>query len=317
MLHALAKDFLQAGFEAITPVDKRLCVNEKFFTPVSSTEEVFKLANCCDYFYVIAPCYKGRLAKLVSMLSSLGLRSLNPSLKAIELSCDKYLTDLKLRQVGLHTPHTIKVSSREDLGCIKMLVHKEFSYPIVVKPIRGDGCLGLSLAYNDEQLIGALRKAQLYGENILLQEYINGEHVSASLFVKKGKATLLSINQQFIELKPYSEESRYLGGLTPHNVEVDIDSFVKAALAVEAEGYVGVDAVKSGNKLFIVEVNPRLTTPYVALREASDFSLAKAFFSDKIEKPSFKARTLYYKKSIGQGETLSFNEILVVERRPL
>ncbi|RLE49684.1 MAG: hypothetical protein DRJ31_04030 [Candidatus Methanomethylicota archaeon] len=317
MLRLLAEDFLQAGFGVLAAADKRLGACEKTLTSIDNVEEVFKLAACCDYFYVIAPCHRGRLAKLVSMLGSLGLRSLNPPLKAIECSCDKYLTYTKLRQAGLHTPYTVKVPSREGFDYVKKLVHKEFSYPIVVKPVCGDGCLGLSLAYDDDQLIRAFRKAQLYGDYILLQEHVNGEHVSASLFVKEGKATLLSVNQQLIELKPFNEESRYLGGLTPYDVKVDVDDFVKAALAVEAEGYVGVDAIKSGDKLFIVEVNPRLTTSYIALRKVSDFSLAKAFFSNKVERPSFKARALYYKKSTDQGKASSFNEFLVVEKKPL
>ena len=43
-------------------------------------------------------------------------------------------------------------------------------------------------------------------------------------------------------------------------------------------GYVGVDLILTQDEALLIEINPRLTTSYIGLRQVIDFNLAEAIW---------------------------------------
>ena len=71
----------------------------------------------------------------------------------------------------------------------------------------------------------------------------------------------------------------YDGGCVPFEHPLKQEAFTLTEKVVESfglRGYVGVDFVLAEDKAFVVDVNPRLTTSYVGLREVAGFNVAQA-----------------------------------------
>ncbi len=109
------------------------------------------------------------------------------------------------------------------------------------------------------------------------QEFIDGEHLSVSLVASRivGEACVyfsgnpplvLAVNRQEIEIGP-DGSFRYLGGETPVHParEQEITALAtKAAMILGCQGYCGVDVVVA-DKVYVVDVNPRITTSIVGI----------------------------------------------------
>lgn len=157
----------------------------------------------------------------------------------------------------------------------------------VVKPADGVSCAGV-------RVVGSLtefKKASLDIKPLtklpyfLIQDYIEGVTSSVSLLVNGKTALPLSLNFQNVDLK--DGKINYDGGYVPLEHELSKRAKKVAKEAVESidglKGYVGVDMIL-GDDVNIVEINSRLTTPYVALRKILNFNLGKAIVDSVNEK---------------------------------
>jgi tyramine---L-glutamate ligase len=157
----------------------------------------------------------------------------------------------------------------------------------VVKPADGVSCAGV-------RVVGSLtqfKKASLDIKPLtklpyfLIQDYIEGVTSSVSLLVNGKTALPLSLNFQNVDLKDGKID--YNGGYVPLEHELSKRAKEVAKEAVKSidglKGYVGVDMIL-GDDVNIVEINSRLTTPYVALRNILNFNLGKAIVDSVNEK---------------------------------
>ena len=115
------------------------------------------------------------------------------------------------------------------------------------------------------------------GDGEFAQQYIDGDHFSVSLVASRviGDACLyftgnpplvLAVNRQHIG---HSADGaiQYLGGKTPVHPareEEIIEVAKKAIIVLGGQGYCGVDVVVA-DKIYVVDVNPRITTSLVGI----------------------------------------------------
>ncbi len=232
MLDVLKNSFVRCGDEVILP------------GPGDFGEEISRLAPTCDMGLVIAPDHL--MAKYTTILEqythNLGCGSMNAALCAN-----------KVRSAKILLSHGIAVPGVASAG------------RHVVKPVSGCGAQGV-------RLTGAAP-----GSGEFAQEFINGEHYSVSLIATRvvGEACLyytgdpalvLSVNRQFIDIDT-NGMFRYKGGETPVHPprEQDIvDTAVKAVTVLGCQGYCGIDVIVA-DKVYVVDVNPRITTSLVGI----------------------------------------------------
>ncbi len=295
MLRTLASDFSKAGFEVVVALDEVLIPISDLLEvdevqPVRSGSYLGRLeeiCKTCDLAYVIAPETWNLLAKLVRRVEKT-CKTLNCEVKAITATGDKWETFRRLREGGVSTPDTSLVTPGKLGGLV---------FPCVVKPVDGVGCAGLSLASNPKELEYAVKVAsrQSAYRHVLCQRYLPGRHLSVNLLVGGGSVEVLTVNTQEISLNPPGLESSYNGCLTPVYNGGSLRVAEEAGKAVKLfkglKGYVGVDVVYAGGKAYIIEVNPRLTTSYVASRLVLNVNIAEqiyrcVFFDEKPSKPS-------------------------------
>jgi len=298
MLRGLISDFKAAGWEVTTFLDSRLRrfnppLEADIVVPINTKdcvdENLKKTSENVDCVYVIAPESGGTLRNLVGEVEASGGKSLNCKVEGIEKASNKMEVYRAAERVGLRTPETVVADIHEDIKVIRRFA-RDLGYPLVFKPVDGVGSSGLSVLRDETQVVTAVEKVrrESEGEVFIIQKLVSGVASSVSLISTGGEALPLTLNGQIVRLAPPRSDSSYEGGFVPLDHELRSEAFEAARLIVEAlgglVGYVGVDMVLTDEEPVIVEVNPRLTTSYVGLREVVNFNPAQAVADAVLER---------------------------------
>jgi len=148
---------------------------------------------------------------------------------------------------------------------------------MVLKPADGVACQGINIVYSFEDLKNAVESLNTFLPYALLQDFVEGESCSVSLLSTGDKAIPLTLNRQKIEFIGNGME--YQGAEVPWEHELSKEALEVAKKAVESvdglKGYVGIDLILN-NQVHILEINSRLTTPFVAIRKISSVNMGHA-----------------------------------------
>ena len=234
----------------------------------------------------IAPEENNILYDLTRIIEEQGVEIIGSSSKAVKLTTNKLDTynilkdkfpiikteqvyfkysDRKISEYEIYYQNLVKNSSSK-----------------VAKPADGVSCSGVTVINSFNEFIKAHDHLKMFTKlpYFIIQEYIPGINVSVSLLSNGNSAVPLSLNFQDVRLN--SGQIRYSGGKVPIKHKLSKIAMDTAKNAVESidglQGYIGVDMIldKANDKVRIVEINSRLTTPYVALRSLINFNLGKA-----------------------------------------
>ena len=216
------------------------------------------LAEECDWTLVIAPELDGILEERHGWLKHLAPRLLSPSGEFLRIACSKRATAERL------AGHQVPVPAE---------VQEPYEFPLILKRDDGAGSMEMRLIHSLEELPPTLRK------KYRLERYCPG--LAASVAVMCGPESSIPLQPFEQILQP--ETFEYLGGRTllPPLVQ-RAQSLALAAIAAMplTTGYVGIDLVlganEDGSQDVVIEINPRLTTSYVGLRQACRQNLAQA-----------------------------------------
>ena len=280
MLRALIEDLRKAGHDVITAVDSRVLGHCQLMADqiiaVPKERNPLKLLESylphVDGVIVIAPAFKEALYDITRFFEEKRVKVLGSTSNAVRICSNKYITYSVLEKAAVSIPKTLLGYFDEDLESLENKA-LELGYPIVMKPVDGVGCAGLSLVRKREELETAVDriKNEARESYFLVQKYLEGEHVSASLISDGENIVVLALNAQCIKLGSPEEGSSYEGGYTPfeHPLKnIAVKEAVKAVKLIDGlRGYVGVDLVITSRGPVVVEINPRLTTSYLGLRE--------------------------------------------------
>jgi predicted ATP-grasp superfamily ATP-dependent carboligase len=151
-------------------------------------------------------------------------------------------------------------------------------FPAVLKPLDGAGSTNVRLINTPDELLTVDLSVEA---NWRLEKHCPGVAASVSyLSGPHGALTLPACSQRLSDDGAF----QYLGGVTPLPPPLaerarQLVSRVAAALPLTT-GYIGIDIVlgpaENGSQDFVIEVNPRLTTSYLGLRQACQQNLADA-----------------------------------------
>jgi len=232
MLNVLKQSFGRCGYDVVLPEGGDF------------GKEIDRIAPTCDMGLVIAPDHL--LARYTQILEQ-HTHNLGCGFMTIALCANKVQTERILRMHAIPVPDEVPAGRR------------------VIKPVRGCGTRGVRLSDGPA------------GEDEFSQQYIEGEHLSVSLVVNRvvgdaclyfsGKPPLvLAVNRQCMNTGADGAFS-YLGGETPLHPEREAEITGVASRVVNVlgcQGYCGVDVVVA-DKVYVVDVNPRITTSLVGI----------------------------------------------------
>ena len=216
-------------------------------------------AEKAEAVWPIAPESGGQLARMIDLARGTGKQVIGSSPRAITLSGSKQATASCLAAAGLTVVPTRSLDKPRPASRCGW----------VVKPDDGAGAED-TWFLDDEQALEDWIAARNDRRGMVVQPFIEGTPASLSLLCQDGRAWLLSCNRQFVA----HDDGRfgYCGGVVGA-LQHRQDAFAAIAQRIAGAipglwGYVGVDLIDSEAGPVVLEVNPRLTTSYVALGRA-------------------------------------------------
>lgn len=194
------------------------------------------------------------LYRLTRLVEESGVLLLGSSADAVRTCSDKRLTyralEGRVPLIRTYEPGEVDVAGSR----------------LIVKPADGVACQGIRILEPGE--------APDFSDDVIIQDFIEGESVSVSLLSDGERALPMSLNRQDIMVT--GGELGYCGGSAPLDHGMREDAFTVARRAVESipglRGYVGVDLILA-DEPYLVEINSRITTPYIGLRRVSEANL--------------------------------------------
>lgn len=293
MRDALLQDLKALNqYQLIALHDARLAPSEyaqkSMAVAAGDFSKVFKKAlKQADLVWLIAPETDGVLLELTEQC----LKAEEKASDALLLGCgfDATLigTSKSLCFEAMQAAHifTLPVYAGEDLmqpdhydSLSKLGVSQNIS-KWVAKPEDGAGCEGIQIFDTLDALKLWIAEGDRYLK-YLAQPYQAGVAASFSMLCRDGKAWLLSCNQQHITCdgNQFKLTGITVNGMLPYWQRFETIARKIANLLPDALGYVGVDVivdVENNDKIYVLEINPRLTTSYVGLHEALNYNPAK------------------------------------------
>ena len=235
-----------------------------------------------DAVLLVAPETGGYLAQLSATAERLNKMVLGCHTQAVEIAADKYQTYQHLKRHNIQTPSTYLYADWPQSECAW-----------IGKPIDGAGCSDTEVFESTHQLDVWMQTRK---ESHIIQPFVQGVPASFSMLCKSGKAYLLACNRQKMRFNDTKLE--YQGGVVNDLIEYR-DAFQHIAEKIAQAfsglaGYVGVDLVVNGDDMYVLEINPRLTTSYVALHQACGVNPARMlldlFYNDTFALPAIAYR---------------------------
>jgi predicted ATP-grasp superfamily ATP-dependent carboligase len=241
MVSVLSRSFSRCGYDVVLPGTGDF------------GDEIERLAPDCDMGLVIAPDH---LLSGYTRILEQHTHNLGCGFMCIALCANKLQTQRILARHDIPVPGPAGAGQR------------------VVKPVRGCGSQGVRLTHDEP------------GADEFAEQYIDGEHLSVSLVINRviGDACLyfkgnppavLAINRQQVVVGGDGSFS-YMGGETPVShprKEEIIATARKAAEVLGCQGYAGIDVIVA-DKVYVVDVNPRITTSLVGIASVMEEEIA-------------------------------------------
>lgn len=305
----LMRDALLHDFSMLDDVQIVTTYDTRVSFPVQSQEAVGitkaaspikiwqEMLQSCDLALVIAPETDGVLTELTQMLEVSAVKNLGCNQQAVDIASSKYATYHVLKSANIltiptYTPNEWMTSNFES--------EVSFSDGYVLKPNDGAGC-GDTFYFSDKAALHAwlnLHPAKQAG--YIIQPYQAGMPASISILCKAGKAWVLACNQQMIKLQASNTQTTQLSqaatihynGCLVNGIDKYHAAFAKLADSVVKalaglNGYVGIDVIVDDDAIYVVEINPRITTSYIGLHESLNYNPAQLML-DLIDNPTFK-----------------------------
>ena len=206
----------------------------------------------------------GENGELQAALSLAGFKYTGSGPKACTLTMDKYVSKLMALDEGIPAPEYILM--REDLLNDYQdpndfsAIEAKLGLPIIVKPNDSGSSVGISIVEKLFELKEAVKLALTYSDSVLLEQYIPGKELTAT--VLDGKALPL------IEIRPlngwYDFNNKYSKGHSEYLCPAPVEESVSQLIQLYAErlwkvlglkGYARIDFRYDGNKPYFLEVN--------------------------------------------------------------
>lgn len=249
MLRAISEDFAKIPGVELVPIEA-----------TGSEEAAFRAAaRRADWCLIIAPEFGNTLAERCRWAAEEGCRCLNSSLATIELCADKLRLAEHWRARGVPTPETMAVTAETAVSLWPQWV---------LKPRFGAGSL-------DTWVNGAVRPKGEIGP-MIVQRFIPGRAASVAFLCGPEQRLALPPAWQHLSADGRLE---YRGGTLPLPEPWAMRANQIATRAIQSVphlcGYVGVDLILGDDDSdWAIEINPRLTTSYLGLRQLARDNLA-------------------------------------------
>jgi len=308
MLRSIIADFKAMDFIISTILDYRIyflsnLLEADIIQKVDAKDNYINIfknqVRNCKYIFIIAPESSNILYELTEIAKNYKKIILSVDLEGIKLSTSKIMTYSFFKKNKINTPKTYLIPLRNKKFDLEFIIQKfkELKRPIIIKPEDGVGAESIYYFGSENQIrefFHSLDNSFKYNRTYILQEFIDGRDLSISLIGSSSNLNsqiatpiFLSINSQDVEITNLKIKSEYFGGYTPVEDQKEILNYLSKILnkvnLSKFSGYYGIDFIQKKNKtVHFLEINPRLTTSYIGLRNVIDINPVELIINSKL-----------------------------------
>lgn len=277
MLNALLDNLIRLNSLEITVMlDWRLealtGINSVIIRPEHDViEEFTRLVKQSDLVWPIAPEFDSILQKLCQKVESLGKILLTSTSTAVAIAGNKF--------------KTYELLNRHRIAAVptRMLDDAYSPGEWMVKPVDGVGCADSYVISNRQDF----ERMEVRKGSYIIQPHLQGAKTSLSCLFKQGSAWLVCANLQRFE---FINQQYHLSEIVVnHHPDPGLYRPLIAEIAralPELWGYAGIDLIENGHgcmeaeggaiaEIWVLEINPRLTTSFVGIYEALGINIAE------------------------------------------
>jgi D-alanine-D-alanine ligase len=216
-----------------------------------------------DVFFIALHGTPGEDGTIQGILDLLAVPYTGSGVLASALAMDKAMSKTIFRQAGVQTADWIFINYKIELFDHQLLnqINTKIGFPLVVKPNNEGSTVGFSIVQKPEELLPALKFAQEYGNETLIETYIPGRELTVSILENQ----VLPVIEIIPKHGAYDYECKYTKGMTEYQVPAHIsdeirnhvhDQALKAFHALKCTDYARVDfRVSADERTYCLEVN--------------------------------------------------------------
>ncbi len=174
----------------------------------------------------------GEDGKIQALLELWGLPYTGSGLLASAIAMDKAKTKELLELEDISVARSFLVGRDDEVSTEELdrLVRVTTGYPVVVKPNDGGSTVGLTVVEEAAEMVGAIERARLYGENILCEEFIDGRELTVTVLGDEA--------MPIVEIRPksgmYDYANKYTAGRTDYFCPAELSEGITMELQTQA-----------------------------------------------------------------------------------
>jgi D-alanine-D-alanine ligase len=210
---------------------------------------------------------------------------------ASALAMDKAMSKKIFEREKILTPGWILLINQSLSGFsqIKKEIKDSIGYPLVVKPNNQGSTVGLTIVKEENCLEDAIKTAQEYGEEVLLEKYVSGRELTVGILDNQPLPVVEIIPEHGI----YDYECKYTKGKSQYvcpakisekkRIEIQ-EMALKAFVGLKCEGYARVDfRYGEDDEIYCLEVNtlPGMTSTSLVPKAAQAIGIE---FNELVER---------------------------------
>ena len=203
---------------------------------------------------------------LAQPLSARNVPILGSSLEVIDIAENRRRFEQFLSGLDIPQPLGAAVTSYDEA----LAVAERIGYPVLVRPSYVLGGRAMEVVYSEKYLAQYLKVAVSFnGHPILIDKYLPGKEVEVDAICDGVDVLIPGIMEHIERAGVHSGDSfaTYPGvNLVPNEVDQIIEHTTKIALALGAIGLINIQYVIHGDRIYVLEVNPRAsrTVPFLS-----------------------------------------------------
>lgn len=217
-----------------------------------------------DFAFVVIHGTPGEDGLLQGYLDLVKVPYNTPDQMSSTLTFNKWACNHLLRSIGFYCAKSWLL--RDDNSVPYQEIIKKLGLPLFVKPNDGGSSFGVSKVKKEEDLGVAIQEAFKHGDEVIIEETLNGLEVTCGVITNKGQVMALPVTEIVTENEFFDYEAKYKGlskEITPARLSDDVYSAVQETTvnvykALGMKGMSRVDYIIVNNVPYVMEIN---TTP--------------------------------------------------------
>ncbi|APM39640.1 carbamoyl-phosphate synthase large subunit [Clostridium kluyveri] len=272
----------KAGYEAIIinnnpeTVSTDFDISDKLYFDPLYIDDVMNVINEEKVDGVIVQFGGQTALNLSKKLNDRGVNLLGTSFESIDLAEDREKFRILLKKLNINSPIGGSVTSLKE--AYKLV--SEIGYPVIVRPSYVIGGRAMKVVYNPEELERYLKEAvNLSKEHpVLVDKYILGREIEVDAISDGQDLIIPGIMEHVERTGVHSGDSIaiYPASDLPEKVCQRIEEYtVSIARELNVKGLLNVQYAFDGDKIYVIEVNPRASRTVPILSKVTDVPMVE------------------------------------------